>query len=87
MPLSPSDIVQITVILVLATGLFFAAYSLPQIIGSTALVVMIPVQPIDTRFASANVLLTFVIFLAMLLRRGEVRLPIAVRREDGPERS
>jgi len=59
MPLSPSDIVQLTVLLVLATGLFFAAYSFPQIIGSTALL-----------------LLTFVIFLAMLLRRGEVRLPL-----------
>jgi hypothetical protein len=76
MPLSPSEIVQLTVILVLATGLFFAAYSLPQIIGSTALLVMIPVQPIDTRFGSANVLLAYVIFLAMLLRRGEVRLPL-----------
>jgi O-antigen ligase len=76
MPFSPSDIVQLTVILLLATALFFVAYSLPQIIGSTALFVMIPVQPVDTRFGTANVLLTFVIFLAMLLRRGEIRLPL-----------
>ena len=76
MSISPSDIVQLSVILVLATGLFFVAYSLPQIIGSTALLVMIPVQPVDTRLGTVNVLLTFVIFLAMLLRRGEVRLPL-----------
>lgn len=76
MPISPSEIVQLTVMLLLATGLFFAAYSLPQIVGSTVLLVMIPVQPVDTRVGSANVLLAFVIFLAMLLRRGEVRLPL-----------
>jgi O-antigen ligase len=76
MSLSPSDIVQLSAVLILATGLFFVAYRLPQIVGSTALLVMIPVQPVDTRYGTANVLLTFVIFLAMLLRRGEVRLPL-----------
>ena len=76
MLLSPSEIVQLTVILLLASTLFLIAYGLPQIIGSTALLVMIPVQPVDTRFGTVNVLLTLVIFLAMLLRSGNVRLPL-----------
>jgi hypothetical protein len=51
-------------------------YSLPQIIGATALIVMIPFQPIDTKHATANVMLTYVIFLAMLMKREAVRLPL-----------
>jgi O-antigen ligase len=76
MPFSSSIIVQLTVIGLLATLLFFIAYRLPQIVSSSALLVIIPIQPIDSQYASANVLLSYVIFLAMLLKGGTVRLPL-----------
>jgi O-antigen ligase len=64
------------VLLAIATLLFFVIYSLPQIIGATLLIVMIPIQPIDTKYATSNVLLTYVIFLAMLIKRENIRLPL-----------
>jgi O-antigen ligase len=67
---------QLAVLLLLATALFVIAYRLPQLVSSTALLILIPVQPVDTRFASANVLLTFVIFIAMLMKGEKVRLPL-----------
>ncbi len=76
MNLSSSIIVQLTGIVLLATILFFVAYRLPQAVSSFALLAIIPIQPIDTRYASANVLLTFVVFGAMLMKSNAVKLPM-----------
>ncbi|MEX2123296.1 MAG: O-antigen ligase family protein [Woeseia sp.] len=76
MTLSSAILAQLTVIVLFATVIFFVAYRLPQVISSSALLIIIPIQPVDTRFASANVFLTYVIFLAMLLRGENIRLPL-----------
>jgi O-antigen ligase len=76
MEFGDSQLFQLTVAAVSATVLFFGAYSLPQKAASTILIVLIPFQPIDTKYASANVVLTFVVFIAMLMRREEIRLPL-----------
>lgn len=76
MPLTSSIMMQLTALLFLATVLFVIAYRLPQAVSATALLVLIPIQPVDTRYASANVLLTFVIFVAMLMKGEKVRLPL-----------
>ena len=67
MPISGAETLEISVLLAIATLLFVIVYSMPQIIGASMLLVMIPIQPIDTRYATANVLLTYVIFVAMLM--------------------
>lgn len=65
---------QLTVVAVLATVLFVGAYSLPQTVAATILLVMIPFQAIETQFATANVILTWVVFIATLMRGENVRL-------------
>jgi O-antigen ligase len=75
-PISGSETIEISLLLAIATVLFFVVYSMPQIIGATVLLVMIPIQPIDTKYATANVLLTYVIFIAMIMKREQVRLPM-----------
>jgi hypothetical protein len=76
MMISSTEVIQLTILIGLATVLFYSVYSLPQVIGSVALLVMIPIQPVETRFATANVLLAYVIFAAMLMRRENLRLPL-----------
>lgn len=76
MPLSDSIIFQLTIVLFLATIVFFLAYRLPQKVAAAALILLIPFQPVETRFGTANVALAFVVFLAMLMREKNVRLPM-----------
>lgn len=76
MGLSASLLFQMGLVVLLATIIFFLAYSLPQKIAGTALVLLIPFQPIDTRYGTANVVLAFVVFIAMLMRERDVRLPM-----------
>lgn len=76
MTLSSSLLFQMTLVVVLATIVFFFAYSLPQKIAGTALIILIPFQPIETRYGTANVVLAFVVFIAMLMREKDVRLPM-----------
>jgi O-antigen ligase len=76
MELTESIIIQLIVVGLLATVLFVFAYSLPQKIAATALVLIIPFQPVETRVGTANVLLAFVFFLAMIMREKNVRLPM-----------
>lgn len=73
---SGSTLLLITVVALLATIVFFIAYSLPQKIAATALILLIPFQPVDTQHGTANVFLTFVLFIAMLMREKNVRLPM-----------
>jgi O-antigen ligase len=76
MPLDASAQNQLTVILILATLLFIAASALPQKIGSIALLLLAPFQTIDTRFGTSSVVLAYVIFIALVLRKEELRLPL-----------
>lgn len=76
MPFSESILFQMTLVVLLATIIFFVAYSLPQKVAATALLLLIPFQPIETRYGTANVVLTFVIFVAMLMREKDIRLPM-----------
>ena len=74
--MSSSIVAQLTVIVLLGTILFFVAYRLPQVISASALLILIPIQPIDSQYGSANVFLTYIIFVAMLLKGESVRLPL-----------
>jgi O-antigen ligase len=71
-----SDFNQLTVILILATLLFIIASALPQKVATTVLLVLIPIQVIETRFGTSSVALAYVVFIAMLLRKEPVRLPM-----------
>jgi O-Antigen ligase len=76
MGLSDSILLQLTLVGFLTTIVFFIAYSLPQKVAATTLILLIPFQPIETRYGTANVALTFVVFIAMLMREKDVRLPL-----------
>jgi hypothetical protein len=76
MPLDAAAQNQITIILVLAILLFIAASALPQRVATTALLILVPYQTIETRFGSSSVVLAFVVFIALLLRGERVRLPM-----------
>lgn len=76
MPFSESIMLQMTIVLLLATIVFWIAYTLPQKIAGSALILLIPFQPVETRFGTANVALTFVVFIAMLMRETNIRLPM-----------
>jgi len=65
---------QMIVVLALATVVFFSAYSLPQKVAATILIIIIPIQPIETQYASANTVLTWVVFTAMLMRGDRIKL-------------
>ncbi len=69
-----AQIFQLTVVGVLAVVLFIGAYSLPQTVAATILIVLIPIQPIETQYASANTVLAWVVFIAMLMRGDRIRL-------------
>jgi O-antigen ligase len=76
MYLEPDQIFQLIGALIGALIVFVAANSAPLKVSVGILLVFIPFQPIDTRFGSANVVMTYVIFGALLLR-GRIRyLPI-----------
>ena len=67
---------QLGVAAIVATVIFFAAYSASQKAAAFALLVMTPFQPVETRFFTANVLATYGVFLALMLRGSHIRLPM-----------
>lgn len=69
-------LIQFIIVGFLGLVIFMGAYTLPQKVASTALIFLIPYQPIDTKYASANTLLTFVVFIAMLMKGEQIRLPL-----------
>ena len=71
-----SVLTQLAVLGLLGLVMLVAAYSLPQKIAATLLLVIIPVQPIDTKYFTANVALTYILFIAMLMRGENIRLPL-----------
>ena len=76
MGLSASAALQLAFVGLMALLLFVAAYRLPQKVVGTALILLIPFQAVETKYASTNVLLTYVLFAAMLMRERIVRLPM-----------
>jgi len=71
-----SDLNQLTVILILATVLFIITSALPQKIGTIVLLILLPIQVIETRFGTSSVVIAYVVFIALLLRKEPVRLPM-----------
>jgi O-antigen ligase len=74
--LTDAQLLQFSVTLVLAVIVFTIAFSLSPRVSATALILLIPFQPIDTKYASANVLLTFVVLIALLMKGTSVRIPM-----------
>ena len=66
MPLDAYDLNQLSVILILAILLFIVASALPQKVATTALLVILPFQTIETRFGTSSVVLAYVLFIALL---------------------
>jgi O-antigen ligase len=68
MYLDPSQTFQLSLGLIGAILILVAAYGSPMKVSVGILLFMIPFQPIETRFGSANILMTYVLFGALLLR-------------------
>ncbi len=76
MPLDASDQNQLAGILILAILLFIVASALPQKVGGTVLFLLVPFQAVETQFGTSSVVLAYVVFIALVLRREPVRLPM-----------
>lgn len=76
MLLEASEQNQLTVILTLATILFIVASALPQNVAGTILLLLVPFQSVQTRFGTSSVVLAFIVFIALILRKKPVRLPM-----------
>ena len=74
--LSNAQILQLSITLVLAVLVFIMAYSLRPNVSATLLILLIPFQPIETKYASANVALAFVLFVALLMKGVRIRVPM-----------
>lgn len=68
MYLEASQIFQLTLGLIGAVLILVAAYALPMKASVGILLFMLPFQPIETRFGSVNIVMTYVLFGALLLR-------------------
>jgi O-antigen ligase len=68
MYLEASQIFQLSLGLIGAILILVAAYGLPLKLSVGILLFMIPFQPIETRFGSVNILMTYVLFGALMLR-------------------
>lgn len=69
MYLDPTQVFQLSTAIIGAIIILVAAYSVPLRVSVGILLVLIPFQPIETRLGSANILMTYVLFGALLLRR------------------
>lgn len=76
---SDDQLLQLNVTLILAVIAFVIAFSLKPRVAATALLLLIPFQPIDTKYASANVALTFVLFIALLIKGVRIRVPMVAQ--------
>jgi hypothetical protein len=74
--LSASELNQLTLILLLATILFVLASALPQKVATSVLLMIAPFQLIDTRFGTSSIVLAYVVFIAALLRKERMQLPM-----------
>lgn len=71
-----AQLLQMSLTLVLAVILFIAAYSMKPGVAATMLLLLIPFQPIDTKYASANVALTFALIVAWAIKGVKIRMPL-----------
>jgi O-antigen ligase len=76
MYLETTQIFQLGAAIIGAIAILIAAYAAPLRVSVGILLVMIPFQPIETRLGSANVLMTYVLFGALLLRGRLQYLPL-----------
>jgi O-antigen ligase len=76
MYLEPSQIFQLSAGLIGAILILVAAYAAPMRVSVGILLFMIPFQPIETRFGSVNILITYILFGALLLRGRLKHLPM-----------
>ena len=76
MLLDPSEQNQLIVIFSLAVILFIIASALPARVSTVALLLLVPYQTIETRFGSSSMVLAFVVFIALILKRERVQLPM-----------
>jgi len=74
--LTESVALQLAVGVFFATTLFFLAYSLPRTVSAIFLLLLIPFQPVETKYFTANVLITYGIFIALMLRRDAFHMPM-----------
>lgn len=76
MDLDSAQIIQLSGALLAAVVIFVAAYAAPLRISVAILLVLIPFQPIETSYGSANTVMTYVLFGALLIRGRLVYAPI-----------
>jgi O-antigen ligase len=76
MLLDYSQINQISAILVLAIILFMMALAAPPKTSIILLMLLVPYQTIETKFGSSSVVLAYVVFLALLLKKERIQLPL-----------
>ncbi len=76
MGVETADLVQLALALLAMTTLFLLAYALPERISVAVLVVLIPFQPIDSRFGTLNVMLAYCVGLALMLKAPRFKLPL-----------
>jgi O-antigen ligase len=69
MGLESSHIAQLIVTVLACIIVLVAAYAAPLKISVGILLVLIPFQPVETAYFTANALMTFVIFTALMLRQ------------------
>ena len=74
-----AQLLQMSITLVLAVVVFMIAYSLKPGVAAVALVLLIPFQPIDTKYASANVALTFALIIAWAIKGVRIRMPMLLQ--------
>jgi O-antigen ligase len=76
MYLETAQIVQLSAAIIAAIVILVAAYGAPLRVSVAILLVFIPFQPVETRLGSANIVMTYVLFGALLLRRRLQYLPM-----------
>jgi len=76
MDLSLEQTGQLIAALLMVFVLFSAALAVPARIAIAALIVLIPFQPIETQYGSANVVLTYALCGALILSGRTLRMPM-----------
>jgi hypothetical protein len=71
-----SQLNQLTALIAIGLILFLIASALPQKIATITFLVLAPMQAVETRVGSSTMIMAYVVFIALLLRRERVRLPM-----------
>lgn len=76
MDLTTAQILQFSVALLMAIGIFVAAYSAPRHVSIGILIALLPFQVIETKYGSSSIMLTYVVVAALMLGRDKLRVPL-----------